>query len=87
MYKHRKRRRKMGLGSLKLIDLEQSRARNIEARRDLLNGIDPLALRAKRRAKTASAKPVPRHSGKQHAPIPPTTRPNGEIPSTWLNTT
>lgn|SRR5262245_691047 len=56
-YKFRKRRRKMGLGALRLVDLDAARAKNTEAQRLLrLDGIDPLALRAKRRARAATAK-------------------------------
>jgi hypothetical protein len=56
-YKFRKKRRKMGLGPLRLVDLDQARTRNTEVQRQLrIDGIDPLALRNKRRARAATAK-------------------------------
>ena len=54
-YRHRSRRRKMGLGPLRLIDVEVARQKRDEARRLLLDGQDPLAHRASRRAKKAGA--------------------------------
>jgi hypothetical protein len=56
LYKYRKRRRKMGLGPLRLVDLAEARNRQGAAHKQLLDGVDPLALRAKRRAKAATAK-------------------------------
>src|SRR5215831_3366901 len=56
LYKYRKRRRKMGLGPLHLVDLAEARNRQGAAHKQLLDGVDPLALRAKRRAKAATAK-------------------------------
>jgi integrase len=56
LYKYRKRRRKMGLGPLRLVDLPEARNRQGAAHKQLLDGVDPLALRAKRRAKAATAK-------------------------------
>jgi len=56
LYKYRKRRRKMGLGPLRLVDLAEARNRQRAAHKQLLDGVDPLALRAKRRAKAATAK-------------------------------
>jgi hypothetical protein len=56
LYKYRKRRRKMGLGPLRLVDLAEARNRQGAAHKQLLDGVDPLALRAKRRAKAAIAK-------------------------------
>jgi hypothetical protein len=56
LYKYRKRRRKMGLGPLRLVDLAEARSRQGAAHKQLLDGVDPLALRAKRRAKAATAK-------------------------------
>jgi Arm DNA-binding domain len=56
LYKYRKRRRKMGLGPLRLVDLAEARNRQGAAYKQLLDGVDPLALRAKRRAKAATAK-------------------------------
>jgi len=56
-YRFHKKRRKMGLGALRLVDLDQARARNIEVQRQLrLEGVDPLALRARRRATAATAR-------------------------------
>ena len=55
-YKYRKRRRKMGLGPLRLVDLDTARRKRNDAHNLLLDGVDPLALRAKRRAKAATAK-------------------------------
>jgi len=47
----------MGLGSLRLVNLDEARIKNTDAQRLLrVDGIDPLALRAKRRAKAATAK-------------------------------
>ena len=54
LYKYRKRRRKMGLGPLRLVDLAEARNRQGAAHKQLLDGVDPLALRAKRRAKAAT---------------------------------
>jgi integrase len=54
-YRHRSRRRKMGLGPLRLIDVEAARQKRDEARRLLLEGQDPLAHRASRRAKKTAA--------------------------------
>jgi integrase len=56
MYKRHKRRRKMGLGALRLVDLDAARQRRTDGQKVLLDGVDPLAFRATRRAKAASAK-------------------------------
>jgi hypothetical protein len=56
LYKYRQHRRKMGLGPLRLVDLAEARNRQGAAHKQLLDGVDPLALRAKRGAKAATAK-------------------------------
>src|SRR5215472_4292111 len=56
LYKYRKRRRKMGLGPLRLVDLDAARRKRDEAHKLLLDSIDPLAFHATRRAKAVSAK-------------------------------
>src|SRR5262249_37946192 len=48
--------RKRGPGPLRLVDLAEARNRQGAAHKQLLDGVDPLALRAKRRAKAATAK-------------------------------
>lgn len=65
LYKHRKRRRKMGLGALRLVDLDAARRKRDDAHRLLLDGIDPLAFHATRRAKAVSAKTF-RHAARQY---------------------
>jgi integrase len=54
-YRYRGRRRKMGLGPLRLVDVKVARQKRDEARLLLLDGIDPLASRVTRRAKQTSA--------------------------------
>ena len=56
LYKYRKRRRKMGLGPLRLVDRDAARRKRDDAHRLLLDGIDPLAFHATRRANAANAK-------------------------------
>ena len=55
VYRLKPRRRKMGLGPLRLVSLEEARARRDAAHKQLLEGADPLASRAVRRAKRAKA--------------------------------
>src|SRR5262249_7618910 len=56
LYKYRKRRRKMGLGPLRLVDLQTARRKRNDAPKLLLDSIDPLAFPATRPAKAGSAK-------------------------------
>jgi hypothetical protein len=56
MNKRHQRRHKMGLGALRLVNLDDARQRRIDAHKLLLDGVDPLAFRATRRTKAASAK-------------------------------
>src|SRR5580704_3670589 len=55
VYRLKPRRRKMGLGPLRLVSLEEARARRDAAHKQLLEGADPLASRAVRRAKRSKA--------------------------------
>jgi integrase len=55
MYRHRRGRRKMGLGPLRLVSLEEARAKRDAAHKLLLDGVDPLASRATKRARKAGA--------------------------------
>ena len=55
LYRRKPVRRKMGLGPLRLVSLEEARKKRDEAHKLLLDGQDPLASRATRRAKRASA--------------------------------
>jgi integrase len=55
VYRLKPRRRKMGLGPLRLVSLEEARARRDAAHKQLLEGVDPLASRATKRARKASA--------------------------------
>jgi integrase len=55
-YRHGAKRRKMGLGSARLVSLAEARAKRDEAHKTLrFEGKDPLAHRAARRAKQAAA--------------------------------
>jgi integrase len=53
MYRIKPLRRKMGLGPFPLVSLEEARKRRDDARRRLLDGLDPLAHRRAHRAKQA----------------------------------
>jgi integrase len=55
IYRKKPLRRRMGLGSVKFVSLEQAREKRDQARRLLLDGQDPLAGRAVRRQKESSA--------------------------------
>jgi integrase len=55
MYRIKPRRRKMGFGPLRLVSLDEARAKRDEAHKQLMTGQDPLAFRAVRRKKQAAA--------------------------------
>src|SRR5262249_28340278 len=75
LYKYRKRRRKMGLGPLRLVDRNAARRKRDDAHRLLLDGIDPLAFHATRR--------TPSRWATRRASTSRTRRPSGRSPSTW----
>jgi hypothetical protein len=83
IYKHRKRRRKMGLGSLRLVDLDAARRKRDDAHRLLLDGIDPLAS-TPRGAPTPC---TPRPFATRRASTSKTTKLPGRTPSTGRNGT
>jgi hypothetical protein len=78
-YRFNGRERFMGLGPLHTIDLEEARERARQARKALLNGADPLAVRAAavaQRALEAARSPSP--SRRQRKLITKATRPVGK---------
>jgi hypothetical protein len=55
VYRFKPKRRRMGLGPVRLVSLDEARAKRDEAHRLLLKGQDPLAHRAVRRKRESSA--------------------------------
>src|SRR5438132_9419972 len=77
--------RKMGLGALHTVPLALARQRAADARRALLDGIDPIDARKARRA-TAKLEPrKPSRFGNVPTAVLRPKRPAGAMQNTWLN--
>jgi integrase len=84
-YRLKPLRRKMGLGPYPLVSLEDARKRRDDARRKLLDRIDPLAHRAAHRAKQAAAKTF-REAARAYIAATASDRPSAKSLQSWKMT-
>jgi hypothetical protein len=84
-YMRNGKRHTMGLGPVSLVTLAEAREKGRQARRQLLEGIDPLEARKAVRARAGSMPPRRSLSEGRRPHISPRTRPDGLIADMPIN--